>query len=64
MKRVGQYDPCSGELLAVFPSLSAAAENISGASPANICACCRGRIASAYGYVWKYFRLPKGWNDL
>lgn len=60
MKRVAQYDPDSGALLAVFPSITAAAAAIFRAFPSNICACCRGRVPSAYGYMWRYYRIPRG----
>ena len=56
MKRVAQYDPESGKLLAVFPSIKAAAESIYGGSPSDICQCCKGRGKTAYGYVWRYHK--------
>lgn len=56
-KRTAQYDPETGELLAVFPSQTAAAQSIPGeASPAKINECCRGRAKTAYGYKWGYYR--------
>lgn len=58
MKRVAMYDKDSGELLDVFPSIKAAAASITGAYSANISACCRGGMPSAYGYKWRYYKLP------
>lgn len=55
MKSVAQYDPRTGALLAVFPSLQTAAASIPGASSGNICKVCRGRTRSAYGFRWAYY---------
>lgn len=63
MKRVAQYDSATGELLTVFPSITAAAESIYGANPAHICACCKGRLKTAYGYVWRYHRAKGDKHD-
>lgn len=43
----------SGSVVAVFPGLHAA-ERATGARRACISRCCRGTIATAKGYVWKY----------
>jgi len=53
-KKVGQYDK-EGRLLAVFDSVSKAAEVFNG-TPGNISSCCRGRTNTAYGFNWKYFK--------
>ena len=58
-KRVAQYDPKTGERIAVFLSLQAAADSIFGAHSGNISAACRGRQQTAYGYKWAFYRLPK-----
>lgn len=60
MKRVAQYDPETGELLAVYPSLEAAAKAVYRGRPSNICACCKGRLKTAYGYVWRYYAEGSG----
>lgn len=56
MKRVAKF-ALDGELLAVYPSLQAAADSIPGASSGGICKCCRGGARSAYGFRWEYYRL-------
>ena len=57
MKRVGKYDRTTGALLGVYPSLTEAARSVFGGDRTNICACCCGRVRSAYGYVWRYYRI-------
>lgn len=57
--RVAQYDPYTGELIAVFVSLKEAANSIDDGSSynariASISNCARGIQNTAKGYVWKY----------
>lgn len=51
---VKQYTK-DGTFVKEYSSTSEAARELGGkATEANICACCKGNRASAYGYVWKY----------
>lgn len=56
VRKVAQYDPNTGKLLAVYPSIKEAAESIYHANPAHICACCKGRLKTAYGFAWRYHK--------
>ena len=58
-RRVAQYDPDTGEQIAVFPSMQAAADSIYGAYSGNISAACHGRQQTAYGYKWAFYRITK-----
>lgn len=51
-KAVVQYDR-NKVLLNTFPS-EALAEKITGVKASSICNCCKGRIKTAGGYIWKY----------
>ena len=42
-----------GNIVAVYPSFSAAVEK-TGYSQSSICSCCLGNRKSAYGYMWEY----------
>lgn len=50
--RVSQYDK-QKKLLNIFPSASIASK-MTQTSASSICNCCRGRIKTANGYIWKY----------
>ena len=52
-RQVQMLDKSTGELLATFPSL-AEAERVTGIADGSISACCRGKLKSAGGYIWKY----------
>lgn len=52
MIKVAQYD-YNGKAIAVFDSLSDAAESVDG-TPSHISSVCSGKRTSAYGYIWKY----------
>lgn len=43
-----------GKLLATFGSLIDAAMFIGAKSSGQICSCCKGRLKTAHGYVWRY----------
>ena len=60
MKSVSQHDPVSGALVAILPTLRAAAASIPGAASGNICKACRGKQATAYGYRWAYHSKVSG----
>lgn len=49
---VNQYDK-SGNLIQTFKSLYDA-DKLLGVSYTSICKCCRGKLKSAGGYVWRY----------
>ena len=42
-----------GELIAEYPSLHEA-ERQTGCNQGNICSCCKGKLKSCGGYIWKY----------
>ena len=50
---VQMFDKKTGELLTTFPSISEAWRVTRIAQP-SISACCKGKLKSAGGYVWKY----------
>ena len=51
-KPVLQYS-MNGELIAEYPSTREAGRKI-GCNPSNICSCCKGKLKSTSGYIWKY----------
>ena len=52
-KQVQMFDKYTGELLTTFPS-TREAERITGISNPHICECCKGKLKSAGGYIWRY----------
>lgn len=53
-RKIGQYSK-EGQLLAVFQSLTEAAQTIeSKAARASIADCCRGGRKTSYGFIWKF----------
>lgn len=52
-KAVIQYS-ASGEKIAKYGAISTAAKENNIPNPYNISACCRGRLKTAYGYIWRY----------
>lgn len=56
-KKVAQYDPATGERLAVYPSLAVAAASVYKGDPGNISRACRGKQETSYGYRWQFVRL-------
>lgn len=51
-RRIGMYTD-DGFLIKEFPSVTDAVKEL-GSCTGNICACCKGRVKHALGYVWKY----------
>lgn len=51
-KRIIQYSK-TGKMIKIWTSI-AEVERIIGFNNANISACCKGRLKTAYGYMWKY----------
>jgi hypothetical protein len=51
-RKVNQYS-INGELIKTWDYINQAAEAI-GIHHANISACCRGRLKTSGGFVWKY----------
>ena len=43
----------TGELLSEYPSTCEASRQ-TGCNPSNICKCCKGKLKSTGGYLWKY----------
>ena len=52
-KQVQMFDKFTCELLATFPSLMEAGR-VTGINQGDISSCCRGKLKSAGGYIWKY----------
>jgi hypothetical protein len=52
-KTVGRYNKQTLELEAIYPSTGQAAKDIGG-THSHISECCRGKIKSYKGYIWKY----------
>ena len=53
-KQVAQYD-LDGNLLNIYNSCRKAARSINAPYHVGINACCLGKQATAYGYIWKYY---------
>lgn len=51
--RVDMYDK-QGNYLMSFGSLIDAARYVGASKSSHICSCCKGKLKSAYGYVWRY----------
>lgn len=51
--RVDMLDK-DGNYLMSFGSLIDAAHYVGASKSSHICSCCKGRLKSAYGYVWRY----------
>ena len=51
-KSVLQYSK-TGEFIAEYPSTQEASRK-TGCYQGNICSCCKGRLKSAGGYIWRY----------
>lgn len=43
-----------GELVAEHDSIRAAQIAVGRPKQSHICACCKGKLKSAYGYIWRY----------
>ena len=52
-KQVQKFDKQTGALLATFQA-AREAERRTGIAQSSICACCKDRLKSAGGYVWRY----------
>ena len=52
-KQVQMFDKQTGELLATFPS-TMEANRVTGINQGNIWSCCKGKLKSAGGYIWRY----------
>lgn len=59
MRKVAQYDLSTGERIAVYPSLAAAAARFPAGSSGNVSRACRGLADSAYGYRWRFVRINR-----
>lgn len=53
-KRVGMYDIYTGKLYKIFNSTGEAGRWLGVKRPSHIGECCRGKIKSYKGYIWKY----------
>ena len=52
-QKVSQYDPKTGEKIAIFES-AAEADRITGISAATIRNCCKGKQKTSGKFIWKY----------
>ena len=52
-KKVAQYDKQTLELIKVWDSMHDVEREL-GILSQNICACCRGKLKSTGGFIWKY----------
>lgn len=52
-KKIAQYSK-SGELIKVWSSFHEIEREI-GLQATNVCKCCKGKIKSLGGYIWKYY---------
>lgn len=51
---VHMIDMQTGKRFKTFGSLIDAAEFVGATRSSHICACCKGKLKSAYGYIWRY----------
>ena len=51
--KVNQYD-LQGNLIKKWDCIMDVVRSFNLQTGSNICSCCKGRIKSAYGYIWKY----------
>lgn len=51
---VAKIDPTTDEIIQVYKSLTAAAEDLKKAQVGNISRACQGKINTHKGYKWKY----------
>ena len=54
-KKVLQYTK-SGEFVREWPSMAAVWQEL-GIAQSSICRCCKGKLPSAGGYIWKYSNI-------
>ena len=52
-KQVQMFDKSTGELLATYHSLMEA-KRVTGINQGHISECCKGKLKSAGGYIWRY----------
>jgi len=52
-RSVIQYDT-SGNMIKQYGAISVAGTENNFQNPYNISACCRGKLKTAYGYIWRY----------
>jgi len=57
-KTVIKYD-LSSNYICEYPAISTAAEENNIPNPYNISACCRGKLKTAYGFIWRYADEPQ-----
>ena len=56
--KVAKYD-LQGKFLEMYNSISEAARSIDSTNCSSISACCRGRLKTAGGYMWRYVENDK-----
>ena len=52
IREVNKYD-LNMNYLGTFKSVTEAARDVNG-STGNISLCCKGKLKTAYGYIWRY----------
>lgn len=50
---IGQYDPKTGEIVGAYERIQDAVERL-GVRKMEVAACCRGKVATCDGYVWRH----------
>lgn len=53
-KKVGQYDKNTNDLIKIYPSAGIAARSLGVSSHSHISECCRGKLKTYKGFIWKY----------
>lgn len=62
-KKINQYS-LDGKYLNTFESASEVGRILNKKDISLICACCRGKTKSAYGFIWRYYDECYGNNDI
>lgn len=52
-KKVAQYDKTTNEIIKIWDSVMDVQREL-GIAHQNISACCKGKLKSAGGFIWKY----------
>lgn len=53
-KKINMLDKKTKKIIKTFPSMIEASQFINKKSSSHICNCCKGKLKSAYGYIWEY----------
>lgn len=53
--KVNMIDKKTKRVIKTFGSLIDASKYLNINKSCHICSCCKGRLKSAYGYIWEYY---------